>query len=197
MEKWVFWPTAFLSLASAIFMIRARNPIHSALLLVGNFFTLSVFYVLLEADFLAAVQVIVYAGAIMVLFLFVIMLLGVDRDDVVEEKIPLQAPLAVGLGFVFAGIAVWTIHTTIGGTPFEGLEAANQGGNVENVGRTLFTRFMFPFEVASVLLIVAAIGAMVLGRRRDEEERASLIGDETPEGREPPVREQAPVGEDR
>lgn len=191
MEKYVFWVMAFLSLGSAILMIRARNPIHSALLLVLNFFTLSVFYVLLDAHFLAAVQVIIYAGAIMVLFLFVIMLLGVDRDDVIEERIPLQFPLAVILGLAFAGIAVWTIHTTIGGTAFEGVETANQGGNVEAVGRVLFTKYMFPFEVASVLLIVAAIGAMVLGRRRDEEEQASRIGEATPEGDEPAAREPA------
>ncbi|HJR19325.1 MAG TPA: NADH-quinone oxidoreductase subunit J [Actinomycetota bacterium] len=197
MEKYIFWVVAFLSLGSAILMIRARNPIHSALLLVMNFFTLAVFYVLLDAHFLAAVQVIVYAGAIMVLFLFVIMLLGVDREDVVEERIPLQYPLAIILGLVFAGIAVWTIHTTVGGTAFEGVEAANRGGNVEAVGRVLFTKYMFPFEVASVLLIVAAIGAMVLGRRRDEEERASMIGESTPEGREPSGRQPAPVGEER
>ncbi|MGH2783892.1 MAG: NADH-quinone oxidoreductase subunit J [Actinomycetota bacterium] len=196
MEKYIFWVVAFLSLGSAILMIRARNPIHSALLLVMNFFTLAVFYVLLDAHFLAAVQVIVYAGAIMVLFLFVIMLLGVDREDVVEERIPFQYPLAIILGLVFAGIAVWTIHTTVGGTAFEGVEAANRGGNVEAVGRVLFTKYMFPFEVASVLLIVAAIGAMVLGRRRDEEERASMIGDSTPDGREP-SREPAQVGDER
>jgi len=196
MEKYVFWVMAFLSLGSAILMIRARNPIHSALLLVLNFFTLSVFYVLLDAHFLAAVQVIVYAGAIMVLFLFVIMLLGVDRDDVVEERIPLQYPVAIVLGLAFAGIAVWTLHTTVGGSQFRGVEAANQGGNVEAVGRVLFTKYMFPFEVASVLLIVAAVAAMVLGRRREEEEAASLIGDSTPDGREP-AREQAKIGDER
>jgi NADH-quinone oxidoreductase subunit J len=92
---------------------------------------------------------------------------------------------------------VWTIHTTLGGATFDGLAAANRGGNVEAVGRVLFRKYMFPFEVASVLLIVAAIGAMVLGRRRDEEEQASRIGESTPEGREPPVREPAPVGEKR
>ena len=197
MEEIIFWGTAFLSLGSALLMIRARNPIHSALLLVMNFFTLAVFYVLLDAHFLAAVQVIVYAGAIMVLFLFVIMLLGVDREDVVDDRMPLQFPLAVILGLAFAGIGVWTIHTTVGGTAFQGLEAANQPGNVEAVGRVLFTKYLFPFEVASVLLIVAAIGAMVLGRRRDDEERASKIGDMTPEGREPAVRERAGTGEGR
>ena len=197
MEKYVFWVMAFLSLGSAILMIRARNPIHSALLLVLNFFTLAVFYVLQDAHFLAAVQVIVYAGAIMVLFLFVIMLLGVDREDVVEERIPLQYPLAIVLGLGFAGIAVWTLHSTVGGTAFRGVGEANRGGNVEAVGRVLFTKYMFPFEVASVLLIVAAIGAMVLGRRRDDEEQAARIGEATPEGREPLERRPASMGEER
>jgi NADH-quinone oxidoreductase subunit J len=194
---------AFLALGSAILMIRARNAVHSALLLVGNFFTLAVMYVLLDAHFLAAVQIIVYAGAIMVLFLFVIMLLGVDRDESLVERIPFQYPLAIILGVGFAGTAVWAIRSTLGGTPFRGLEDANATGNVEALGRVLFTKYMFPFEVASVLLIVAAIGAMVLGRRRDEEEEASLIGESTPPGREPPnepadaTQDWASVGEER
>ena len=180
-EKVLFWVLAPVALGSGIAMVLARNAVHSALLLVLNFFALSVFYVLLDAHFLAAVQVIVYAGAIMVLFLFVIMLLGVDRSEPLEESIRFQRPLALLLGMGFVGLAVWTIHSTLGGRTFEGLDAATRQGNVESVGRVLFTRYMFPFEVASVLLIVAAIGAMVLGRRRDEEEAASKIA--------PPVEE--------
>ena len=174
-EKVLFWILAPMALGSGIAMVLARNAVHSALLLVLNFFALSVFYVLLEAHFLAAVQVIVYAGAIMVLFLFVIMLLGVDRTEPLEESIKFQRPIALALGLGFVGLAVFTIHSTLGGRTFQGLDVATKQGNVQSVGRVLFTKYMFPFEVASVLLIVAAIGAMVLGRRREEEEAASKI----------------------
>ena len=181
MERYIFWPMAVVSLGSAIGMLMVRNAVHSALLLVLNFFTLAVFYVLLDAHFLAAVQVIVYAGAIMVLFLFVIMLLGVDREDSLEERIPLQRPLALALGALLASGGVFTIRSTLSDARFRSLEEVNRAGNVQELGRLLFTKYLFPFEVASVLLIVAAIGAMVLGRRRDEEEASSGIGDHQPE----------------
>ena len=187
-------PTAVLS---AFFMIRARNAVHGALLLVLNFFALSVLYVLLDAHFLAAVQVIVYAGAIMVLFLFVIMLLGVDRNENIdEEPIPFLRPLAGVLAVGLLGVLSWVFYSAVRGSAFRGLADANAAGNVQGVGRVLFTKYMFPFEVASVLLIIAAIGAMVLGRRRGEEERASKIGDLTPAGRDPsePADERAPLG---
>ncbi len=184
-EQIVFWAMAIVSMFSAIAMLFARNAVHSALLLVLNFFALAVFYVLLDAHFLAAVQVIVYAGAIMVLFLFVIMLLGVDREELLDERIKLQRPLAVLFGMGLAGLLVFNIQSTIAGTAFRGLEQANAAGNTQALGRVLFTRFLFPFEVASVLLIVAAIGAMILGRRRGEEEAASGIGG--PAEREPDI----------
>ena len=183
MEPYVFWPMAILSVTSAVLMIRARNTVHAALLLVGNFFTLAVLYVLLEAHFLAAVQVIIYAGAIMVLFLFVIMLLGVDREDPVEETIPflrLLRPVTYVLAAGFAGTLVWMIRSTFRGLGFAGLAEANASGNTQEVGRILFNKYVFPFEVASVLLIIAAIGAMILGRRRDEEEAASGLSDTRP-----------------
>src|SRR2546426_8315785 len=119
-EKILFWLMAVVALGSAILMIRARNAVHAALLLVLNFFALAVFYVLLDAHFLAAVQVIIYAGAIMVLFLFVIMLLGVDRREPLEDPIPLQTPLAILLGLGFVGVAIFTIHSTLGRTTFRG-----------------------------------------------------------------------------
>jgi len=187
LEKWIFVPTAAASVLCAAFMLFARNAVHAALLLVANFFTLAVLYVLLDAHFLAAVQIIVYAGAIMVLFLFVIMLIGVDREEDLSESIPFQRPLAIALGFGFAGVMAFVFWTTLRGKPGKGLVAANASGNVQGLGRLLFTRYMFPFEVASVLLIVAAIGAMILGRRRDEEEEASEVALHGPD----------PVGADR
>ena len=168
MEGWVFWPTAVLSVMSATFMIYNVNPVRSALWLVVNFFTLAVFYVLMDAHFLAGVQVIVYAGAIMVLFLFVIMLLGVDRREDLREG---RGRVAAVLGFaaLLVAICVYTVRQVFERTPFTGLEQANQAGNTEGLGRLLFSSYLFPFEVTSLLLIIAAIGAMVIGKRRPPE----------------------------
>lgn len=163
MEKWLFWIVAPVSLGSAIAMLLSRNTVHSAMLLVVNFFTLAVFYVIQDADFLAAVQVIVYAGAIMVLFLFVIMLLG-DREEDLVERIKGQRPAAMALGFALAAVTVMTVRSSLAAAPFRGLAEANRGGNVEALGRVLFTKYLWPFEVTSLLLIVAAIAAIVIGR---------------------------------
>lgn len=175
MERYVFWPTAVLSLISAMIMLMSPNAVHSALALVVNFFTLAVLYVLLDAHFLAAAQVIVYAGAIMVLFLFVIMLLGVDRQEDLREPIRFQRPLGLGLAGALAAVVIYVVRAAFQTRPFTGLEEANASGNVEGLGRTLFTRYLWPFEITGLLLIVAAIGAMVIGRRKaaggEEEER--------------------------
>jgi NADH-quinone oxidoreductase subunit J len=165
-ELLVFIVLAPLAVVTALGMVLTRNAVYSALLLVVNFFCLAGFYVLLEAQFVAAVQVIVYAGAIMVLFLFVLMLLGIGNEEAVSETIKGQRPAAVLLTL---GLLV-----TIGGALFAGvfdaepasLAAANEGGNVEAVGRLLFTRYTFAFETAGVLLVVAAVGALVLGKRQ-------------------------------
>jgi NADH-quinone oxidoreductase subunit J len=165
-EQWVFWPTALVSLLSALLMIISPNAVRSALALVVNFFTLAVFYVLLDAHFLAAVQVIVYAGAIMVLFLFVIMLLGVDRNEDLTESIRLQRVAALIGGGALAGITVFTVRAAFDDRTFAGLQEANASGNTESLGRLLFSEYLLPFEVTSLLLIVAAIGAMVIAKRR-------------------------------
>jgi NADH-quinone oxidoreductase subunit J len=162
----VFIVLAPLSVVAALGMVLSRNAVYSALLLVVNFFCLAGFYVLLEAQFVAAVQVIVYAGAIMVLFLFVLMLLGVGNEVVVKEQIRGQRPAAVllTLGLLVAIVA------GLGAGVFDAapasLAAANEGGNVQAVGRLLFTRYTFAFETAGVLLVVAAVGALVLGKRQ-------------------------------
>jgi NADH-quinone oxidoreductase subunit J len=155
-----------LSVIAALGMVFNRNAVYSALLLVVNFFCLAVFYLLLSAQFVAAVQVIVYAGAIMVLFLFVLMLLGVGNEVVVKEQMRGQRPAAVllTLGLLVAIVA------GLGAGVFDAapasLAAANEGGNVQAVGRLLFTRYTFAFETAGVLLVVAAVGALVLGKRQ-------------------------------
>ncbi|HEX9891887.1 MAG TPA: NADH-quinone oxidoreductase subunit J [Actinomycetota bacterium] len=166
MDLIVFWVTAPISVGAAALMLLQRNAVHAALLLVLNQFTLAVFFVLLDAHFLAAVQVIVYAGAIMVLFLFVIMLLGVDREEVLRERIRGQRPLAVFLGVLMVAELVLAVRLGVGLLGSAVPPMAQPQGNVRAVAEALFTRYVFPFEVTSVLLIVAAIGAMVLARRK-------------------------------
>jgi NADH-quinone oxidoreductase subunit J len=165
MDLIVFWITAPVSVAAGVLMLLQRNAVHSALLLIANQFTLAVFFVLLDAHFLAAVQVIVYAGAIMVLFLFVLMLLGVDRQEVLRERVRGQRPLALILGLLLAAGMVLAVRLGVGlgNGP---VPPAPQGPNVRAVARVLFTDYLFPFEVTSVLLIVAAIAAMVMARRK-------------------------------
>ena len=192
-EFWVFWVVAPLSLATGIAMVVLRNPIHAALMLVLNFFTIAIFYAVLEAQFLSAVQVIVYAGAIMVLFLFVLMLLGTGGA---EERKPerlrgqrtaallLGAALAVGLIGTVAGpflraesacsaapaVQVAVEEAGAAARPCTGLVGPNseEGGNPRAVGIELFTDYVWPFEVTSLLLVVAAIGAIVLGKRHED-----------------------------
>jgi NADH-quinone oxidoreductase subunit J len=166
MERVVFVVMAVGAVGSAVWMIFATNTVHSALALVANFFALAVLYVLLEAHFLAVVQVVVYAGAIMVLFLFVIMLLGVDRKDSLRETIRFQVPLTYLFVSGLLGLLIYTVRAAFDRTPFNGLQQANASGNTQGLGRLLFTHYLFPFEVTSLLLIVAAIGAMVIGKRR-------------------------------
>jgi len=127
-----------------------------------------VMYLLLDAAFLFAVQIIVYAGAIMVLFLFVIMLLGVDRIDVRSERLFLQRPLAIvlGIGFVVEVTAAIRAGVGLSTQAPEGFDQLQQAGNTQAVAAVLFRDYFFPFEATSILLIVAAIAAMVLAQRK-------------------------------
>ena len=152
------------SVLAALGMVFNRNAIHGALLLVVNFFCLAVFYLLLDAQFVFVVQIAVYAGAIMVLFLFVLMLLGVDRRETLTETIKGQRVWAVVLGFVLLGGVVIAVVTGAFPTESAGLAAANQGGNVRAIGRLLFTRYTLAFEATGVLLLVAGVAALVLAR---------------------------------
>ena len=171
-EAVVFWILAPVALGSAIAMVFSRNAVHAALLLVLDFFCLAVFYAAQDAPFLAVVQVIVYAGAIMVLFLFVLMLVGVDADESLKETIRGHriASLVVGLGT--AAVLIGAIgHATLK-TPSVGLEDANTGGNVLAIARLLFgaagrgsDSYFLAFEMTSALLIVSAVGAMVLAHK--------------------------------
>jgi NADH-quinone oxidoreductase subunit J len=154
--------------ASAIGLLAMRNAVHAALFLIVNFFTLAVMFLLLDAPFLFAVQIIVYAGAIMVLFLFVIMLIGVEGGEPVRDRLAVQRPAAIGLGVAFAAEIAAAVHAGIGFATKApaGFDAVNAGGNPQAVAKVLFQTYFFPFEVTSVLLIVAAVAAMVLAQRR-------------------------------
>ena len=176
----VFWVLAPISVLSAAALLFQRNAVHAALLLIVNFFTLAVFFLVLGSPFLFVVQIIVYAGAIMVLFLFVIMLLGVDRRESLKETIRAQRWLALLLG---AGLIAEVAVAVRAGIGFSNHGVANfaslnRPGNVQALARVLFSSYFFPFEVTSVLLIVAAIGAMLHGRRRVALEETIDVGAE-------------------
>ena len=165
----LFWVFAPISVASGVAMLLMRNAVHAALFLIVNFFCLAIFYLILGAPFLFAVQIIVYAGAIMVLFLFVIMLLGVDRiEDVRELRLVAQRPVAIVLGVGFVAEVFFAVRTAIGFSRHvpAGFDAINKGGNAQAIARVLFRNYFFPFEVTSILLIIAAIAAMVLAQRK-------------------------------
>jgi len=182
----LFWVVTPISIGAAVLMLFQRNAVFAALFLILNQFTLAVFFVLLDAHFLAAVQVIVYAGAIMVLFLFVIMFLGVDRREALVEPIRGQRALAIGLGVLLVGAVVAAVALGIGLAERPGPPAS--GDNVRSVGRLLFSEYVFPFEVTSILLIVAAVAAMVLARRR-----ARGVPEETEDPADVPERERERV----
>jgi NADH-quinone oxidoreductase subunit J len=165
----VFGVTFIVALGSSLAMIFARNAVHVALFLVVAQVALAVTFLLQGAFFIAAIQIIVYAGAIMVLFLFVIMLMGVDRREALLEPLPLQRMLAVGLGALLTVEIIyiaWKGVDLIGDSGEAALTRLNEDpGNVVSVARVLFSRYLLPFEVTSVLLVVAVVGVMVLTRR--------------------------------
>jgi NADH-quinone oxidoreductase subunit J len=177
--EWAVWVIATIgALGGAIGVIMARKPVHAALSLVTTLFSVAVFFVMQGAHFLAAVQVIVYAGAIVVLFLFVIMLLGIDREDAHDEPLRAQRPLALAVGVaLFAGlILVAKILVPTGASAERGSATQGEVANVERLARSLFTDFLWPFEITSALLVIAVVGAVVLARRGASQPAAEHIG---------------------
>ncbi|HET9257732.1 MAG TPA: NADH-quinone oxidoreductase subunit J, partial [Pseudonocardiaceae bacterium] len=163
-EAIAFWILGPLALAGGLGMVFARNAVHSALWLAQAMLCLGALYIVQQAPFLGFVQIIVYTGAIMMLFLFVLMLVGKENVDSVVEVLRGQriAAAAGGIGLAFLLVAM--LGRAFTGLTSTGLAAANSlsGGNVANLGRLLFTDYLFPFELTSALLITAAVGAMVL-----------------------------------
>jgi NADH-quinone oxidoreductase subunit J len=189
LEYIVFFTASLMMLGGAVGVVLFKNPVHAALGLVLTLFGVAVQFVAQEAHFLAAVQVIVYAGAIVVLFLFVIMLLGVDRAvDLSIEPIPIQRPLAavmtvglVGLvtaAVVKAGDAIGTLNPGLGldvagELTVDGQDLVANDGNIQQLARNLYNDHVFAFELTSVLLIVAVAGTVLLTRKWPKQGAAS------------------------
>ena len=174
METFVFLVAGAVCLCGALGVVLSKNPVHSALSLVATLFGVAVLFVAQEANFLAAVQVIVYAGAIVVLFLFVIMLLGVDRTERLDvEPIVGQRAAAVVVGiavFALPVLALATAEWTATGATAN-LGSLESRPDIEAIGEIIFTRYLLAFELTSVLLVIAIVGAVLLARR-------APIGDE-------------------
>lgn len=162
----LFLILAVIAVATALGMLFSRNAVYSALFLVLNFATVAVFYILLSAPFIAMAQITVYAGAIMVLFLFVIMLLGAD-ELAPGKALPWQKPLAGGLAFVLVAETVYLL--TVRGVPTGNIiqpdAAVNSVDFLRQMGLVLFNEYLLPFEVTSILLLVAMVGAIVLTKQ--------------------------------
>ncbi|MDT7711425.1 MAG: NADH-quinone oxidoreductase subunit [Pseudonocardiales bacterium] len=163
-EAIAFWILGPLALAGGLGMVFARNAVHSALWLAQAMLCLGALYMVQQAPFLGFVQIIVYTGAIMMLFLFVLMLVGKESVDAVVEVLRGQRVAAALGGIALAALLVAMLGRAFNGVTSAGLVRANTvgGGNVANLGRLLFTDYLFPFELTSALLITAAVGAMVL-----------------------------------
>jgi NADH-quinone oxidoreductase subunit J len=190
-ETVVFWVLGPIAIAGALGMVLSRNAVHSALWLVNTMLAFGVFYVIQGAPFLGAVQIIVYTGAIMILFLFVLMLVGRDSSDSVVETLRGQRVAAIILGIGFAGLVGAGIARATQDLPVAGLDRAQgQKGNIPAIAELLFTKYLLAFEVTSALLITAAVGAMVLahierepGTRRTQKElsRARFLTSDHPQ----------------
>jgi len=176
-EAIAFWVLRTIAVIGAIGVVAARKAVYSAMCLATTMISLAIIYVAQEALFLGVVQIVVYTGAVMMLFLFVLMLIGVDSAQSLVETIRGQriAGILAGLGF---GVLLIAAIGTVSTSGFTGLTEANKGGNVEGLAQLIFTRNLWAFELTSALLITAALGAMVLahrerlGRRKTQRELA-------------------------
>jgi NADH-quinone oxidoreductase subunit J len=171
-EAVLFWVLGTLAVVCAIAMVAAPKAVYSAMFLASTMIILAVLYIAQDALFLGVVQVVVYTGAVMMLFLFVLMLIGVDSADSLVETIRGQriAAIVAGVGFgilLIGGIGNASV------TGFTGLAQANAGGNVEGLAALIFTRYLWAFELTSALLITATLGAMVLAHRERFDRRKS------------------------
>lgn len=168
----VFLVLSLIAIASALGMLFSRNAVYSALFLVLNFVTVAVFYLLLGAPFIAMSQITVYAGAIMVLFLFVIMLLGTE-ELAPSKSLPWQRPLAILLSAILAVESIYLVFARAGSSGVISAPdiSVNSMDNLREMAMTLFNQFLLPFEVTSILLLVAMVGAIVLTKQEKAGEK--------------------------
>ena len=171
-ETLIFYALSGLAICASALVIGQRNPMYSVMMLIASFGALAGLYVQLDAPFVAVVQIIIYAGAIMVLFLFVVMLLNAPKEDGAEwdRSHPLRPPAVVRFGGLLAMLLVvelgWALLSGRGlGGPVGALGDAETVGSVRVLGRVLFTDYVFAFEATSILILVAMVGAVVLARR--------------------------------
>ncbi|MFY8037864.1 MAG: NADH-quinone oxidoreductase subunit J [Cyclobacteriaceae bacterium] len=165
----LFYFLSFVAVLSALMVVFSKNPVHSVLYLIITFFAIAGHYVLLNAQFLAAVHVIVYAGAIMVLFLYVIMLLNLNHESDAHKSTVMKLA-----GTISAGLLLVVLVGSIRGSEQMMVQPQQvEVGSVKDMGRILFKEFLLPFEISSVLLLVAMIGAVMLGKNEEEGKNAS------------------------
>ena len=165
-EAVMFWILAPVAVLAALGMLLVKKAVHSALLLAWVMITLAIFYIAQDALFLGIVQIVVYTGAVMMLFLFILMLVGVDSSDSLTETIPGLRPIAITAALGFGGLLTSLIGRATLGHSAVGLLDANAAGNVQGLAQLLFSTYVWPFEVVSALLITAALGAMVLAHHQ-------------------------------
>jgi NADH-quinone oxidoreductase subunit J len=165
-EQLIFFYLSIAIVALSIFVITRRNPVHSVVLMLVLFFHIAVLYLTLNAEFLAAIQIIVYAGAVLVLFLFVILLLNLKEEVTIERFVGIW-PVGLSAALAFAiMLFLSTASFTKGPEGNIGAEVIKTETNTKVLGRILFTGYLYPFEVLSIVLLVAIIGAIVLTKRR-------------------------------
>jgi len=162
----IFWILGALTIASALMVIISSHPVRSILYLIVTFFMISAHYVLMNAQFLAIVNIIVYAGAIMVLFLFVLMMLNLSKDKEPKSPLKMTAAAVIAGGSLLVVLVAAMRDAVL--SPSNIISSTNQQGLVENLGKELFTTYVLPFEISSVLFISAIVGAVVLAKREKQ-----------------------------
>ena len=172
-EAVLFWIMAPVAVIAALGMLFAKKAVHSALLLAWVMITLAFFYIAQGALFLGIVQVVVYTGAVMMLFLFILMLVGVDSSDSLVETIKGQRATAIVAAIGLGGLLLSLVGRATVGAQAIGVETANVKGNVQGLAEELFTKYVWAFEVVSALLITAALGAMVLAHSQNTKSRTA------------------------
>ncbi|HMQ35415.1 MAG TPA: NADH-quinone oxidoreductase subunit J [Chloroflexaceae bacterium] len=178
MDLVLFIITAAIALGGAVAMLLTRNAVHSALFLLLNFAAIAVLFLLLQSPFLFAIQLTVYAGAIMVLFLFVMMLLGAEQVEATPDRIAWQRPLGLLMGVGLLAIAVLAAFRGGAAAPPPSGEEAAVFGDPASLGALLFTKYMLPFQITGIILLIAVVGVVVLNQRGRQSVQANPpVGD--------------------